>query len=137
MKLSKEEAIIKHREMWNWIAEQYENEATVPVDRLKQNFIKKYYPYDSPNSNCYCCAYAETVLEPQCSVSLPNCERCPLEWPSNQKQYMCVYKTLGLETDGLYGRIKYYTDPTIAAYKMTATIAREIANLPERDIEEE
>lgn len=41
MELSKEEAIRKHREMWNWIAEQYENGATVPVYRLKQDFIKK------------------------------------------------------------------------------------------------
>lgn len=137
MNISREEAIRKHREMWNWIAEQYENGDTVSACRLKQDFIKKYYPYDNPNSDCYCCAYTETVLEPQCGGSLQNCKRCPLEWPSNQKNLMCVYKTRSLITDGLYGRITYYTDPITAVYKKAASIAREIANLPERKIEEE
>ena len=137
MNISREGAIRKHREMWNWIAEQYENGATVPVRRLKQDFIKNYYPYDSPDSDCYCCGYAETVHCGSSTVSLRKCESCPLAWPSNQKIYMCVYKTRRLTTDGLYGRIKDYTDPTIAAYKIAATIAREIANLPERKIEEE
>ena len=137
MNIYKDEAIRKHREMWNWIAEQYENGDTVPVSRLKQDFIKKYYPYDSLKSDCYCCMYAETVLGPQCGGLLNICERCPLEWPSNQKNLMCVYKTRRLMTDGLYGRIIYDTDPIIAAYKKAAIIAREIANLPERKIEEE
>ena len=137
MNITREEAIRKHREMWNWIAKQYENGATVPVCRLKQDFIKKYYPYDSLNSDCYCCTYAETVLGPQCGGLLHVCEKCPLEWPSNQKNLMCVYKTRSLITDGLYGRIACYTDPIRAAYKKAASIAREIANLPERKIEEE
>lgn len=137
MNISREEAIRKHREMWNWIAEQYENGSDVPVHRLKQTFIKKYYPYDSPVSDCYCCAYTETLTELEIGGSLYNCEKCPLEWPSNEKFFMCVYKTRVLEMYGLYGKITCYTDPTMGTYKKAVTIAREIANLPEKKIEEE
>lgn len=138
MNISREEAIRKHREMWSWIAEQYENGVALPVHRLKQNFIKKCYPYDSPDSDCYCCAYTKTLTELEIGGSLYNCEMCPLEWPSNEKNFMCcVCMTRGRKIDGLYGKIICYTDPTMGAYKKAAIIAREIANLSERKIEEE
>lgn len=137
MNISREEAIRKHREMWNWIAEQYENGVTVPVDCLKAKFVKEHYPNDDPDSKCYCCEYAGKTLNPVYGSPKYNCEKCPLEWPSNEKFFTCVYKTRGLEMDGLYGKITCYTDPTMGTYKKAVTIAREIANLPERKIEEE
>lgn len=58
MNISREEAIRKHREMWNWIAEQYEEGRTASVQRLKREFIERHYPNDLPNLYCYCCEYA-------------------------------------------------------------------------------
>lgn len=43
MNIFREEVIRKHREMWSWIAEQYENELDgldVPVNHLKAKFVK-------------------------------------------------------------------------------------------------
>lgn len=79
MNISREEAIRKHREMWNWIAEQYKNGVTVPVDRLKAKFVKEHYPNDDPDSKCYCCEYAGETLNPVYGSPKYNCEKCPLE----------------------------------------------------------
>lgn len=140
MNISKDEAIRKHREMWNWIAEQYENELdgnSSLVTRLKRDFIKEHYSNDDPDSECYCCEYAERVSNPEIGGSIRNCERCPLEWPSTCCELMCLHKTDEMNSDGLYEQCIWQSHPYIANYKKAAIIAREIANLPERKIEEE
>lgn len=139
MNISREEAIRKHREMWNWIAEQYENtlnEDDRPVTHLKKDFIKEHYPNDDPDSKCYCCEYAEKTLKPELEKSEYICKRCPLEWPSTCHELMCMHKTDDLNYDGLYEQIMWQSHPYVANYKKAASIAREIANLPERKIEE-
>lgn len=136
MNISREEAIRKHREMWSWIAEQYEYELDVPVKRLKTKFVKEHYPNDYPASMCYCCEYAGIVLNSEIGGSRYNCERCPLEWPSTCCELMCSHKTDELDSDGLYEQCIYQSLSYIANYKKAASIAREIANLPERKIEE-
>lgn len=140
MNISREEAIRKHREMWNWIADQYENELDgpdVPVNHLKAKFVKEHYPNDDPDSMCYCCEYAGRVLNSEIGMSRYNCERCPLEWPSTCCELMCSHKTDDMDSDGLYEQCIYQSHPYVANYKIAAIIAREIANLPERKIEEE
>lgn len=138
MNISREEAIRKHREMWNWIAEQYENGSNVQVNHLKAKFVKKkHYPNDNPDSKSYCCEYAGRVLNPKIGGSRYNCERCPLEWSSICCELMCLHKNNELDSDGLYEQCMYQSRPYIANYKKAAIIAREIANLPERKIEEE
>lgn len=140
MNISKDEAIRKHREMWNWIAEQYEdelNEDDRPVTHLKRDFIKEHYPNDDPLSNCYCCEYADEILNPKIGEARCNCRRCPLEWSSTSCELMCLHKTDEMNSDGLYQQCIYHSHPYIANYKKAAIIAREIANLPERKIEEE
>lgn len=44
MNITREEAIRKHREMWNWIAEQYENGSDAQVNHLKAKFFKRTLP---------------------------------------------------------------------------------------------
>ena len=140
MNIPREETIRKHREMWNWIAEQYEDELDgldVPVNHLKAMFIKEHYPNDDPLSDCYCCEYAGEILNPKIGGARYNCRRCPLIWPSNYHECMCLCKNGSTDSDGLYGQIICESHPHIANYKKAATIAREIANLPERKNEEE
>ena len=137
MNISREEAIRKHREMWNWIADQYEERRAASVERLKRKFIEKHYPDDRPNSNCYCCEYSGDFPAPMIGSPLYNCIRCPLKWPSLNKTYMCLYATKSIEPNGLYGKVVYYTNLDILNYKKAAAITREIANLPERKIKEE
>lgn len=137
MNISREETIRKHREMWNWIAEQYEERRTASVERLKRKFIEKHYPDDRPNSNCYCCEYSGDFPSSMIGVPLRNCIRCPLKWPSLNKTCMCLYATKSIKPNGLYGKIMWYTNLYVMNYKKAAAIAREIANLPERKNEEE
>ena len=138
MNIFREEAIRKHREMWNWIAEQYEfNGSDAPVTHLKAMFIKEHYPNDDPLSNCYCCEYAGEILNPKIGGAKYNCRRCPLVWPSKCHECMCLYKNNITNSNGLYGKILRYSNQYIVNYKKAAIIAREIANLLERKIEEE
>lgn len=138
MNITREEAIRKHREMWSWIAEQYENGSDVRVNHLKVKFIREHYPNDYPDSSCYCCEHAGRALNSViCGSKYNNCERCPLEWPSTYCEFMCLHKTDELNFDGLYEQCVCQSHPYIANYKKAATIAREIANLPERKIEGE
>lgn len=143
MKISKKEAVRKHRMMWNWIADQYECGHGTSVNILKRRFIKRYYPGDNPYSICYCCEYSTEISGIDGKSLKCNCERCPLEWPSDSDYHhdcMCCYKSRNhteVIHDGLYKQILYYSSMDVMDYEKATIIAREIANLPERKIEEE
>ena len=123
----REEAIKKHRAMWNWIAEQIvTNERTMNIAMLKNNYIGmqgdilKLYTCN----NCYLCAYTKV-----------NCEECPLLWPSHANNYKCEYGYILSNRDnstGLYSRCLNLMDS--GKWKLQAQLAYEIANLPEREI---
>ena len=116
----REEAIKKHRAMWNWIAERILNdERTMNIGKLKQKYIemqgddmRKMYT----RNNCYLCYYADI-----------NCTKCPLSWPSDAYDYMCEYGYFG---EGLYLRCLNLMNS--GEWKLQAELAYEIANLPER-----
>lgn len=90
-------------------------------------------------SDCYCCMYAGERGENQ---SRYICKNCPLEWPASKdtKKLMCCAST---HTDGyklgLYTYVAMHTPilPGCGDPHKVATVARKIANLPERKIEEE
>ena len=121
----REEAIKKHRAMWNWIAEQIvNNERTMNIVNLKQKYIDMQGELTiemHARNNCYLCYYTDV-----------NCIRCPLSWPSDACDYMCEcgYRaTIGYR-DGLYDKcckLHYECD-----WELQATLCRKIANLPER-----
>lgn len=124
----REEAIKKHRAMWNWIAEQIvTNEHTMNIAMLKVKYIEmqddgmqKMYTHNK----CYLCAYTNV-----------NCEECPLLWPSDVSSYQCEAGLIlpdGHIDEGLYCRCwKLYNSNK---WELQAQLAYEIANLPEREM---
>ena len=138
MKISKKEAIRKHRMMWNWIADQYQYGATNSVLELKREFTRVNDPGVEIPSNCYCCMYAGKQGSLS-QLSRYNCKICPLEWPASKdtKELMCYELTstngYGL---GLYSYVAGHT-PILPGWgdpHEIAAVARKIANLPEREI---
>lgn len=146
MKISKKEAVRKHRMMWNWIADQYQYGSTKSVLELKQEFTRVNDPGVEIPSDCYCCMYAgergDFFQFISGNQSRYNCKRCPLEWPTSKdtKELMCRAST---HTDGyklgLYSYVAMHTLilPGYGDSHKVTTVARKIANLPERKIEEE
>ena len=118
----REEAIKKHRAMWNWIAQEIVNhEHTMNIATLKSIFIErqdddrqKMYMHN----NCYLCNYTDV-----------NCNECPLLWPSDACDYLCEYGYFG---EGLYSRCLNLMNS--GKWKLQAELAYEIANLPEREM---
>lgn len=134
MKISKKEAVRKHRMMWNWIADQYQYGSTKSVVELKREFTRVNDPGIEIPSDCYCCMYAWGRGENQ---SRYICKSCPLEWPASKdtKELMCC---ASIHTDGyklgLYTYVAMHTPilPGCGDPHKVATVARKIANLPER-----
>lgn len=91
-KLSKEEAIRLHREMWEWIAEQealndicinYSNRVDLKIEWLQDHgFVP-----DTIMNECFLCEYAYQ----QSNVDRRKlCRYCPLIWTGSQTEhYMC------------------------------------------------
>lgn len=146
MKISKKEAVRKHRMMWNWIADQYQYGSTKSVLELKQEFTRVNDPGVKIPSDCYCCMYAgergDLFRFISGNQSRYICKRCPLEWPTSKdtKELMCYESTHANEYGlGLYSYVAMHT-PILSGCgnpHKVATVARKIANLPERKIEEE
>lgn len=144
--MTKKEAVRKHRMMWNWIADQYEYGSTKSVLDLKREFTRVNDPGVEIPSNCYCCMYAgrpESLSQAiSGNLSRYNCKRCPLEWPASKdtKELMCYELTSTNEYGlGLYSYVAVHTPilPGCGDPHEIAAVARKIANLPERKIEEE
>ena len=78
MQLTKEQAIIEHRKMWNWIADQYKNRTdllkkTECVDGLKHCYTNATFPDETIEYDCFCCEYDYQYDE------IGICKHCPLE----------------------------------------------------------
>jgi len=132
LKLTLEETIAAHREMWNWLAENpaAEKEEYPP---LKELYAKGLYS-EIPRSKCYLCEYAfqqaKELLRPDYY-----CDYCPLDWDvfKNITSYMCEESRYGEWRDN-------YTDPRFASSKFYETslqirkqLAAQIAGLPEKE----
>ena len=113
--LTKEEAIKRHRMMWNWIA----HETLRREKRVSKPEAIKHFGWSTKNmrSVCWCCTYAHSDDD-------FSCEKCPIQWPEG----LC---TSSIKGRGLYGKwcdTIWHKDD----YKQAAEYAYEIANLPER-----
>lgn len=70
--LSKEEAVRRHRELWNKIAEMQEI-SSKPI--IKDEALDALgYELDLPRNDCWCCEY-------RWQVGCYECDFCPIEWP--------------------------------------------------------
>lgn len=123
----KEEAIRKHRAMWNHIADEIENEQyAMNIGILKANYHERVGDANDDmkcHANCYLCYYAKC-----------KCVKCPLKWPSESHHIMCEdgFKNgHGIYTAGLYKQCCDLADS--GHWEKQAKLAREIANLPERE----
>ncbi|WP_368302856.1 hypothetical protein [Mediterraneibacter gnavus] len=116
MKLTREEAILWHRKMWNWIADKIEKEKGYQ----NINYLKKEYcdikGFHCETNNCFCCEYTKC-----------NCDFCPIEWESNTGDFMCLDRCEENDYEGLYSLCCDEED-----WKEQAKLARKIANLQER-----
>lgn len=102
--MTKNEAIEKHRKMWNWLADN--------PGYAKGDYLEKFDKNVDLILGCYLCDYA-----------LRNCRVCPLKWPNGS--------CMTLDDDGLYD--KWDKAMGYGAYAKAAEIARQIAQLPERE----
>lgn len=110
--LTKEEAIKRHRMMWNWIAyETLKREEFVTKQEALEHFG---WLSSEMFSRCWCCTYARKD---------GTCADCPIQWPGDT----CT-GLVGAE--GLYDKWCYLR--WCSDYKKAADLAYQIANLPEK-----
>lgn len=117
--LTREEAVKKHRELWNEIANilsEMEIENTA-IWVLKTTALRNIGEKEMPLNNCYCCEYAQ----PYDHVN--SCDICPIKWGC-RGEFCCGDSEFGafveaLEDDNFY---------------LARQIALTIADLPEREV---
>lgn len=114
--LTKEEAIKRHRMMWNWIA--YETLRRKEFV-TKQEAIEHFgWNGSKMRSRCWCCTYAYEDED-------RDCNKCPIQWPGG-RCYGFLKGVVGLY-DG-WCAMRWHPK-----YKEAADLAYKIANLPERE----
>lgn len=124
--LSKEEAIRKHREMWNWIADRIkERKRLVDVDELKQEYIDQHN--ESIFCDCYLCQYCADRAED--NEWYERCEYCPLDWESYGNEYGLYQCLDNHEEDGLYGKVRKVRSTMV--WEEQYELCKKIANLKE------
>lgn len=124
IKLTKEEAIKRHRELWNWVADETLKRKKC-VD--KAEYFEEHYTDQIPRNTCWCCEYAE-----RCSTTGIDCNSlCPINWGTSGPVPCCT-------NDSLYSMYYDLIDSTKLSVlskheaRYAAGVARAIANLPER-----
>ena len=134
--LTKEEAIRRHRLMWNWIAEEAEKGKLVTK---KDAF--KHFGWNATDTfaMCWCCEWAhiEQRRNEELGIDFESrCCICPLDWSNDENEIIKTACTAnptydGIVHDGLYdvwwSKTYMEEDPT-----ESSRLARIIANLPEK-----
>lgn len=139
--MTKEEAIRKHRAMWNWIAERIEqSQHVVNICQMKCRYIWEEEHDDEIKNECYCCEYAYLSKLKENNSTNHMCEFCPLVWDLEAygiNRFPCEACDVVEDrkvVEGLWWRCKNlydyaYNNP----WKEQAKLSRQIANLPERE----
>lgn len=126
MKLTKEQAIEKHREMWNWITDKIIEEKNVQnIYGLKQTYCENKFPNQYILNYCFLCEYSK-------EYGRENCSLCPLDWESKCNNFMCEDKYNISDGLGLWWHCQIHFDKWLNNWEEQAALARQIANLPER-----
>lgn len=130
MKLTRKEAIENHRKMWKWIAEK-------SLERKEKVHKEAYFEENDridwrsvPDLHCYCCHFTKQNNEDRRLV----CNACPLMWGDNVADTCIdIYRNgVFFEYKGIWSKWTNEHD-----YVKAAEYALQIANLPERRIEDE
>ena len=122
---TREQAITKHRQRWNWIADETikRKRRIIKMDYFNENLDKNEEP---PLAGCYACQYS-AEQRGIISFSKNMCQFCPIDWHSDSPYAMCMNKDE-----------HSFRSNTFAAWsetnnwKKAAELARQIAELPER-----
>ena len=133
--LTRERAIQEHRKMWNWIADQYENHTNIfqsrqCIQELKTKYIITQTSYDQIMFSCFCCEYVFSHGR--------TCSNCPIDWGSSSVSNMCLFRDESHKLN-LYGILqpRWFINMSEETILECSAIARQIANLPERDSDED
>ena len=122
--LSREEAIKKHRDMWNWIADRIKKmKRTVRIENLKKAYIER--RNECVLYDCYLCDYCIGMLEESKGFS-DRCKYCPLDWESDGNEdglYQCLENH---DEMGLYREAQI-----TALWEEQYKLCKKIANLKE------
>lgn len=122
--LSREEAIRKHREMWNWIADRIkERKHTGLIYHLKKEYIKQHNE-DVVLYNCYLCDYCIGMLKNE--EWEERCKYCPLYWESGGDEDDLFQCLDDYGEKGLYRKAE-----SAEAWEEQYNLCKKIANLKE------
>ena len=121
--LSKEEAIRKHREMWNWIADRIiERKRSVIINRLKREYVGQHN--EEILYNCYLCDYCAGILNGE--ELEERCKYCPLDWESGGDEDGLCQCSDNHDEMGLYVEAK-----RTVVWEEQYKLCKKIANLEE------
>lgn len=127
MKLTKEKAIEEHRKMWNWIADELEKPEILITKETVHDLKVRYCNANNWNlrNGCFCCEYDEQFADDRCM-------NCPILWGTEDMvdDYYCECNTHE-DIDGLWWESNNLAKD--GEYEGASVIARQIANLPERE----
>ena len=115
--LTREEAIRRHRAMWNWLADQAETTGKL---HSKFNAILALWPDEDwvPIAGCWMCELADDCYDGS---------TCALVWPNGR-----CGPYIGKRNEYLFS--DWYSAYLLDNKKEYIRLAREIANLPEREV---
>ena len=123
--LSKEEAIRKHREMWNWIADRImERKQPVIIGNLKREYVEQHN--ENILYNCYLCEYCMDMLLEEGEELEERCKYCPVDWESDGGEdglYQCLESH---DEMGLYAEAE-----RTVVWEEQYKLCKKIANLKE------
>ena len=122
MILTKEEAIRRHRMMWEWIA----NETLLQKRCIDKLDAFEHFGWDSNRciSKCWCCEYSHE------SDEHGMCDYCPVVWPSQSEVLCCIDFNTPFYGNGLYDLWNKYS--IRKKWRTAAYYAMYISMLPER-----
>lgn len=118
-KWTREEAVKKHRELWNEIANILSGMETRDITDwiLKRVALENLGEKEMPLNNCYCCEYVQPYDHGN------SCDTCPVKWGCSG-EFCCDDSEFGDFKEALWFR----------EYDLAREIALGIANLPEREV---
>lgn len=126
MTLTKEEAIRRHRTMWEWIANETLRRHAC-VDKIDAFIHFGWFDECPVNSWCWCCEYSST------DYSFKGCDYCPIKWPG-VKEHRSTCTMIYLDNDlWEYGLFAKWSENSIKGdWRTAAYYALYISMLPER-----
>ena len=143
--LTREEAIRRHRLMWNWLADEIEK--TGKQKTKKEAFEHFGWNYQDIYASCWCCEYAGRLWrKDETDEEKLICDFCPLDWSVGENIIGATCTSIpgnftiigGIKPDwpGLYRLWVHYSSQLVSDYEpdieKAVILARTIANLPEK-----